>query len=179
VPTALAAKLPADALRLGCTVESVSQTREGVEVKYRTGGATKTVHARRVVVAVPPAVAAHRITFSPALPADKHRVMAATATWCGDWCKVAAIFKRPFWRERGASGAVMTPGPVSTWWEGGGEGEPTFALVGLGVGPSVAALARVENGDSAVEQLVLDALVPVWRSPPPSQNRLNTAFTHT
>jgi hypothetical protein len=57
-------------------------------------------------------------------------------------------FSRPFWRERGASGVLQTPGPLSVWWEGGGGaelGEQSFALVGLGFGAEAcAAVARLE-----------------------------------
>ena len=65
-------------------------------------GASKTLQAQRVVIAAPPGVVANSIEFEPALPANKQQKMVQTATWCGDWCKVAAVFSRAFWREQGA-----------------------------------------------------------------------------
>jgi monoamine oxidase len=89
--------------------------------------------------------------------------MAATATWCGDWFKVAALFKTPFWRAKGASGVAQTTGPVSSWWEGGNDDDGTYALVGLGVGQSVAHLAAEAEQDSQrMRKLVLQALGPVF-----------------
>ena len=155
---ALAAKLPAEAIRLNENVISISQKGEGIELEL---GSNTTVLARRVVLAIPPAVAT-KIRFSPPLPVDKARFMKDTATWCGDWCKVVAVFSKSLWRERGASGAVITPGAIGTWWEGATEEEGKPSLVGLGVGHSVASLATLVDGDPAVRELVLDALTPIF-----------------
>jgi hypothetical protein len=69
-----------------------------------SGGLTQ-LTARFAVVAIPPRVAAARVTFLPPLPSAQLARMMATATWAGDWCKVVASFKTPFWRENGDSGA--------------------------------------------------------------------------
>lgn len=61
---------------------------------------------------------------------------------CGDWCKVVATFRTPFWRARGASGVANTAGPLQVWWEGGGGDEldeEAVALVGLGFGEEACA----------------------------------------
>ena len=93
-------------------------------------------HAKRVVFALPPSVLARSVSFKPALPKAQLRKMAETATWCGDWCKIAAVFQTPFWRDSGASGVVSTEGElISIWYEGGSglEGEAA-AITGLGFG---------------------------------------------
>ena len=87
---------------------------------------------------------------------------------CGDWCKVAAHFSRPFWREIGASGVVQTPGPYSIWWEAGGGqegGEDAVALVGLGFGQAACeqvATLETENGDQHAANLVQRTLGAIF-----------------
>jgi monoamine oxidase len=59
------------------------------------------VDARRVVVAVPPVLAA-RIDYAPALPAAKGKLLGSITP--GNLIKLEAIYNRPFWREQGLSG---------------------------------------------------------------------------
>ena len=176
--------LPQGTLRLGCKVtkvEAVPADEAGGEaglVRVTFGQAaensstgvstTSELIAKRVVLALPPGIIASTIGFSPALPADQLRKQAGTLTWCGDWAKVAASFRSPFWRSNGASGVVATPGPIQIWWEGGGgkdQGEEAYALTGLGVGEQTRALQRLsesEGSDGAdpLRALVIEALTP-------------------
>lgn len=63
----------------------------------------------------------------------------ATATWAGDWCKVVASFKTPFWRANGDSGVAQMSrrSLVAVTWEAGdaeelGEGGNCIAGVNFG-----------------------------------------------
>jgi len=160
LPRSLAATLPDGSLRLGCRVVSVSKYQNGeegeegggVEIAYTPpgGGEPERLTARRVVLALPPGVGAATIRFEPPLPEQKLRKMASTATWCGDWCKVVASFRTPFWRARGASGVVSADGPIQIWWEGASGAETReerVALVGLGVGKGCLPLAPLQVAD--------------------------------
>ncbi len=64
------------------------------------------VHARAVIVAVPPNLTA-TIHFHPALPAWRQRLVQALSQ--GSINKVLAVYERPFWRERGLSGQGFAP----------------------------------------------------------------------
>ncbi|WP_117190398.1 flavin monoamine oxidase family protein [Rhizobium terrae] len=95
----LAAKL-GDRLRLAKPVTKIEHSAEGVTV---TTGAER-FSARRMILAAPP-VMARRLQFLPALP---DRVQKSLAAWApGQSIKVQVTYDRPFWRERGLSGAVM------------------------------------------------------------------------
>jgi len=139
----------------GARVSRIARTGDRVEVAYAEGGGERrSVLASTVVLALPPAVRERDIVLDPPLARARRRTAAATATWCGDWTKVAAVFSAPFWRERGGSGVVATPScPIQIWWEGGDN-----ALVGLGVGAAAAAVA--DEGDAALRERVLRTLGP-------------------
>ena len=78
----------------------MSQQSDRVEVVSDAA----TVTARRVVLALPRALAAG-IRFEPALPGDHvlliHKIPAGTEV------KTVAIYDEPFWREQGVSGASV------------------------------------------------------------------------
>jgi monoamine oxidase len=99
VPEAMAAEL-GSALVLGSPVTGVDQVSDRVTVR----GAGCAVSARRVVLALPRALAAG-IRFDPVLPADHalllHQVPAGTEL------KMVAVYDSPFWRADGVSGATV------------------------------------------------------------------------
>ncbi len=99
IPHGLAAEL-GDAVVLNAPVTAVTQSSDRVSVTSDAG----TVTARRVVLALPRALAAG-IRFEPALPADHalllHQMPAGTEI------KTVAVYDEPFWRADGVSGASV------------------------------------------------------------------------
>ena len=112
-----------------------------------------TIQCRAVVVAAPPCVFVDDVVIEPPLSEERKTKMRATATWCGDWVKVAATFSEPFWRKANASGVVCTKGPLQVWWEAcSPETDGATVLVGLGVG--------VDIDEKNLRGVVVDALGP-------------------
>jgi monoamine oxidase len=102
----IAAEL-ADALHLSQPVRQITQDADGVTV---TADGT-TVRARRVIVAIPLAVAPS-IVYEPLLPVDRallHQRMPSGAV-----IKVSIIYDEPFWRADGLSGQSAAPGTPAT-----------------------------------------------------------------
>ena len=100
-----------------------------------------TVPARRVIVAVPPAIAA-RIRFDPALPALRDQLTQRMPL--GSVTKTFAIYDTAFWRDDGLSGMVTSDeGPVKVVFDG----SPSSGTPGM--------LLGFVDGDDA---RVLDAL---------------------
>ncbi|MCE5289297.1 MAG: FAD-dependent oxidoreductase [Nocardiaceae bacterium] len=91
------AELLADKLgpsvRTNCRVSAIRHDANGATLETSTG----TIHASRVIVTVPPPMAA-RIDFNPPLPAA--RVHIEQGTYMGSVYKAIAVYDRPFWRER-------------------------------------------------------------------------------
>ncbi len=122
--TALAAGLGERCL-LGAPVRAIEQEAGGVTL--RAPGLT--VRADRVVVAVPPPLAA-RIAFAPRLPPARSRLHARLRL--GDVVKFAVVYPRPFWREEGLTGqAFSVRGPVHTVYDDSPPGATAGVLVGF------------------------------------------------
>jgi monoamine oxidase len=97
-----------DRVRLSSPVRRLVQTADGVQVV--ADGLT--VRAGRVVVAVPPNLAA-RIDYDPPLPTARDHYVQHSPQ--GRLIKVEALYDRPFWRDAGLTGAVVSdtgPGKI-------------------------------------------------------------------
>jgi monoamine oxidase len=82
---------------LGCPVARIDHSGDVVTVHHDRG----TVTARRVIVAIPPALAG-RIRYSPPLPGVRDQL--TQRSFMGSVIKVQLAYERPFWRGDGLSG---------------------------------------------------------------------------
>ena len=107
----MAEQLGEGTVELEAPVRSLRHGAAGVEV----GGDRVSVSARRAIVAVPPALAG-RIAYDPPLPALRDGLCQRMVQ--GSVIKCMAVYERPFWRERGLSGALTSvTGPVSVGFD--------------------------------------------------------------
>lgn len=107
----MAEQLGAGVVELASPVRSIRHSEAGVTVVSDR----LTVSARRVIVAVPPTLAG-RVSYDPPLPAVRDGLTQRMAQ--GSVIKCMAVYERPFWRERGLSGAVTSvTGPVSVGFD--------------------------------------------------------------
>lgn len=101
-----AARTLGDRLRLSSPVRRIHQTDKHVVVS----GDGFRVKARRVIVAIPPALAA-RIDYAPALPGLRDQLTQRMPM--GTVIKVQCVYDTPFWRADGLAGqATSDTGPV-------------------------------------------------------------------
>jgi monoamine oxidase len=97
-----------DRVQLSTPVRKVTQTADGVQVVSDR----LTVRAGRAILAVPPTLAG-RIEFDPPLPSARDGYTQRSPQ--GRLMKVEAVYPRPFWRDAGLSGAVVSdtgPGKI-------------------------------------------------------------------
>ncbi len=104
VAHALADELPPDGVQLGVHVRAIRLTDAGIDVSTSTG----TEQCANVVLAIPPALAAHSISFEPALPERTAAIANATPVWMGATTKVVLVYDSAFWRTDGLAGAAMS-----------------------------------------------------------------------
>ncbi len=88
-------------VRLSSPVHRIGQSQPGVTVRCESGA----VAARRVIVAVPPALAS-RIRYSPAMPGLRDQL--TQRSFMGAVIKVHVFYSGPFWRADGFSGHVTS-----------------------------------------------------------------------
>lgn len=151
--SALAARLPEDAVRLGTAVTAIrahGQASGGLQVDTSTG----TLRAQHVVLALPPALALERIDFRNALPADLVRLARATPVWMGAVAKVVAHYPSAFWRNDGLAGAAFSrTGPLQEIHDMSGPGGQPAALFGF---------AHARSVGPGFEQAVTDQLAHLF-----------------
>jgi monoamine oxidase len=90
-----------DRLRLNTPVHTIRQHDDHVAVRYTDGG----VDARHVIVTLPPTLAG-RLTYDPAMP--PHRDSLTQQIPAGTVIKYQIGYDRPFWRNNGQSGGVLS-----------------------------------------------------------------------
>jgi monoamine oxidase len=149
VPLTLAAQLGARVV-LSSPVRSI--TRAGGAVKVLSDRLTVT--ARRVIVAIPPTLAA-RIHYDPLLPPGRDGLTQRYGP--GTLIKVAAVYDRPFWREHGLTGqAVATGFPISISYDDsppGGRPGVLFWFVGGDNARRYRTLRAAERRGAVLSQL--------------------------
>lgn len=86
-----------DSLSLSTSVDAIEWSAD--DVRVTAGGGT--LRARRLVLAVPPPLAA-RIEYTPALPPQRRALLGGLPM--GSVVKVNVVYDEPFWRADGLSG---------------------------------------------------------------------------
>lgn len=108
---ALAARLPADRLQRGRVLQALIDHGEQVELQFLHDGEPQQIRARRVVLALPPRLAAASLRFNPPLPEPLASAMAATPTWMASAAKAAVRCAQPIWRDRPGVGNAWVTHP--------------------------------------------------------------------
>lgn len=123
----LYASLDKDDILLDQEVKEVHFHQTSVEVI-----AKESFEASKIVLALPPKLWAHKISFSPALPSNLMDTALNTHTWMEDSIKVALIYKESFWKKQNLSGTLFcNTGPVTEFYDHSSHENTTFALCGF------------------------------------------------
>jgi monoamine oxidase len=110
VPVRVAQEL-GDRVVLNSPVTRIDRSSSGVAVQTPAA----TVTAKRAIVAVPPPFVT-RILYDPPLPRIRDQLMQRMPL--GALMKVEAVYNRPFWRDKGLTGQVVSEqGPVKVTFD--------------------------------------------------------------
>ena len=152
----LANTLPPERLLLSHRVVKITRQAAGYRVNLDTPAGSRKISAKRVVLALPPRLAAEKIRFEPPLPANASQTLAAIPTWMAGHAKVVVVYGNPFWREQGLSGdGISRRGPLMEIHDATLAESGVGALFGF-VGLAPGSIGRKEAAlrESVVEQLV-------------------------
>ena len=148
---ALASRLPSGTLRLGEPVLALTAADDGI----RVDAGARSVHAKDVILAVPPALVVEGIRFDPPLPADVRRAASSTAVWMGGVTKAVAVYAEAFWRAQGLSGsAISYRGPFRELHDHSGPGATPAALFAFAPSAALGGLTADAIDAAFREQLV-------------------------
>jgi monoamine oxidase len=127
---------------LGSPVRRIVQSRGRVTVtsdRY-------TVRCKRVIVAIPPTLAG-RIDYHPILPPERDQLTQRYGQ--GTLTKVAAVYDKPFWRDKGLTGqAVSIDGLVSATFDDSPSSGGVGVLFGFVGGDSARSYQRMAPNDA-------------------------------
>ncbi len=107
----LAQKLPDDVILPDTKATMVMETESGILVGTADG---RSMHAGKVIVCIPPQLAAEHLAFSPGLPDALDAVLPTVQTWMAGAVKFTLEYDRPFWREEGYSGMLYSHAGIIT-----------------------------------------------------------------
>ncbi len=132
--------------------------RMTVEAEDLKSGAILRFATRRVIVAIPPALAG-RLDYRPALPAARDGLTQRMVQ--GSVVKAMAIYPEPFWRKHGLNGrAVSADGPVSVVFDNSPpDGSPGVLLAFL---EGAAARQATDLQQEERRAVVLECLVRLF-----------------
>lgn len=108
---ALVRRLPSETVFLNKKVTSVSQTEDGIILRMGDGDVKR---ADKVIICIPPELAAGKITFSPGFPEGLAKILPTVQTWMAGSVKFTLEYDSPFWRSRGYSGMLYSHAGIIT-----------------------------------------------------------------
>ncbi len=151
VVSALLGALPPNRVMTGAAVTALHWTDGRIVATSALGQ----IEACRVVLALPPRVAAETIGFAPALPEGAVKAALSVPTWMAGQAKFVAVYERPYWRDAGLSGdALSHKGPLVEIHDASPAFGGPFGLFGfVGWPPEVRVQYRREMITHAVAQL--------------------------
>lgn len=151
---ALISKLPPGMIEYNARVQSMTSLGYHIELEViHPDKETRTLNADQVILTVSPQIWARHIEFEPKLPQDIHRMALTTHTWMADSVKCAIEYSRPWWREMGLSGTLMSQqSPIVEFYDHSDAEEMQYALCGF-LNPSLLKLSDQEQREFIHTQL--------------------------
>jgi monoamine oxidase len=70
--------------------------------------------SKKLIIALPPKVAIHKIEFTPNLSEGISQIMKKTQTWMSGSVKFSVEYKKAFWKDNGFSGSIFSQSGLAT-----------------------------------------------------------------
>ena len=143
--TKLCEEIPENVIRLN---------HPACEIKKKSAGALVSIgelekeplgqfNAKKIILALPPRLAAATILFTPDLSHDLTQAMLRIGTWMAGQAKFYTLYEEPYWRQQGLSGQAFSQfGPVGEFHDGSNDSQGPYGLTGF---VSVPAKQRVNQ----------------------------------
>jgi monoamine oxidase len=161
--TKLCEDIPENAVRLNHPVCKIEKKSAGALISI--GELEKEPWIRfstsKVILALPPRLAAATILFNPDLSHDLTQAMLKMGTWMAGQAKFCAFYEEPFWRQTGLSGHGFSErGPLGEIHDGSNNGQGPYALTGF-----VGIPAAQRNQQQLLTEALLSQLAIIYGKP--------------
>ena len=150
----LCGRIPRDVIRLNHPVCEIQRLDRGVRVIVGRHDQAPwcMLEASRIILALPPRLAAGSILFTPDLSYDLTQAMLKVSTWMAGQAKFFALYDKADWRNLGLSGQGFSLcGPLGEIHDGSGEANRPYGLTGF-VG--IPALRRKKNRETMIRAIL-------------------------
>lgn len=150
--------IPENAIRLNHPVCEIEKHPSGAQVSVGDLEAEPRArfHARHVILALPPRLAAATILFTPELSHHLTQAMLKIGTWMAGQAKFYAVYESPFWRQAGLSGQAFSErGPLGEIHDGSGPESNPCGLTGFFGIPAVQRSRKEQLTKAILQQLTL------------------------
>ncbi|MBW2707795.1 MAG: FAD-dependent oxidoreductase [Deltaproteobacteria bacterium] len=161
--TKLCEDIPENAIRLNHPVCKIEKKFAGPLVNV--GELEKEPWARfsanKIILALPPRLAAATILFSPDLSHNLTQAMLKIGTWMAGQAKFCALYEKPFWRQMGLSGQAFSQhGPLGEIHDGSNHSQGPYGLTGFVGIPAVQ-----RNHQQPLTEAILSQLAIIYSKP--------------
>ncbi|MCP4722961.1 MAG: NAD(P)-binding protein [Desulfobacteraceae bacterium] len=117
--------------------------------------------ASRVILALPPRLAAATILFTPDLSHDLTQAMLRMGTWMAGQAKFYALYEEPYWRQAGLSGQAFSQrGPLGEIHDGSNKDREPYGLTGF-----INIPAAQRNREQSIAKAILVQLAAIYGNP--------------
>ncbi len=126
--------IPENTVRLSHPVCEIRKEAKGVRVGVGDLEADQRTWfgAPKVILALPPRLAAATILFTPELPHDLTQAMLSVGTWMAGQAKFCVLYDQPFWQEAGLSGQAFSEcGPLGEIHDASNDDQGPYGLTGF------------------------------------------------
>jgi monoamine oxidase len=158
--TTLEKKIPQETIRLNSPVCEIERKKDHTLVSIGESGETPRAQFRspRVILALPPRLAAATILFTPDLSFDLTQAMLKMGTWMAGQAKFYTLYPEANWRQKGFSGQAFSQrGPLGEIHDGSNKDLGPYGLTGFFNIP-----AAQRNGGNALTQAILVQLAAIY-----------------
>lgn len=103
--SALATKIPVENIHLNTKVIAINEIDDKIIIEIADG---REYEADKVIICIPPQLAASQIDFSPSLDESLAEILPSVQTWMAGAIKFTLEYSEPFWRNEGYSGMLYS-----------------------------------------------------------------------
>jgi len=118
-------------------------------------------YTKKIILALPPRLAAATILFTPDLSHNLTQAMLRMGTWMAGQAKFCALYEEPYWRQTGLSGQAFSQQyPVGEFHDGSNNSQGPYGLTGF---VSIPAVQR--NHQQRIIEAILSQLAIIYGKP--------------